>query len=150
MPVRIATIDDLATIRALLNSHAQTEGGRGAGGGGGSDDLGAALAGDHPTVFATIVSVPDQPLVTAGVALWYPTFSSWALTSGIWLEDLFVDDAFRNAGLGLELMNDLRSRTSGRVEWEVSAGNAGAERFYRKLGAAPREGWTQYRWLPSD
>jgi GNAT superfamily N-acetyltransferase len=148
MPVRIATIDDLAMIRALLTTHAQTEGGLVAVGG--RDDLGSALAGEHPTVFATIVTLPDEPAVIAGMALWYRTFSSWALTSGIWLEDLFVDDSYRNRGLGLELMNDLRGRTSGRVDWEVSKGNAGAERFYRKLGAAPRSGWTQYRWPASD
>ena len=105
------------------------------------------LFGEHPKAFCDIA---EWDGATAGFALWFYTYSTFQGRHGIWLEDLFVDDAFRNAGLGLELMNDLRSRTSGRVEWEVSAGNAGAERFYRKLGAAPREGWTQYRWLPSD
>ena len=148
MPVRMATADDLPTIRALLRTHAETEGGPAAAGDARVDDLDAVLSGDHPTVRVTIVSLPAEPAVIAGMALWYPTFSSWALTSGIWLEDLFIDDAYRNAGLGLELMADLRSRTRGRIEWEVSPGNEGAERFYRKLGASPRGGWTQYRWLP--
>ncbi|MFC5931312.1 GNAT family N-acetyltransferase [Cryobacterium melibiosiphilum] len=147
MSVRLATAADLPTIRALLRTHAETEGGL-AGGAARADDLDAALTGEHPSVRVTIVSLAAEPSVIAGIALWYPTFSSWALTTGIWLEDLFIDDSYRNAGLGLELMNDLRARTTGRIEWEVSRGNDGAERFYRKLGAAPRDGFTQYRWLP--
>lgn len=40
----------------------------------------------------------------------------------------------------------LRARTTGRVEWEMQAGNAQAERFYRALGAQSVPGWIRYRW----
>lgn len=149
MPVRTATSADVSTIRAMLRTHAETEGG-GEFTAISTDELDMALGGPYPTVRVTLVSLPDEPDVIAGIAVWYPTFSSWALTSGIWLEDLFVSDAYRNAGLGYELMADLRTRTTGRIEWDVSGGNEGAERFYRKLGATPIPGWTRYRWLPSD
>ena len=149
MPVRTATTDDVGAIRAMLRTHAATEGGSEFAAPT-TDELAAAVGGPIPTVYVTLASLPAEPDVIAGLAVWYPTFSSWALASGIWLEDLFVDDAYRNAGLGYELMADLRTRTTGRIEWDVSVGNDGAERFYRKLGAAPLPGWTRYRWLPSD
>lgn len=149
MSVRLATPADLATIRAMLRTHAETEGGV-ALVADEADGLDQALAGTSPTVFVTVVALPDAPETIAGLAMWYPTFSSWSLTGGIWLEDLFIDGSYRNAGLGLELMNDLRTRTGGRIEWDVSAGNDGAERFYRKLGAIAQSGWTTYRWLPQE
>jgi GNAT superfamily N-acetyltransferase len=149
MTVRLSTPEDLGTIRAMLHTHAATEGGADPVTDG-VDALDHALIGTNPTVFVTVVSLPEAPDTIAGLAMWYPTFSSWSLTGGIWLEDLFVDDRYRNAGLGLELMSDLRSRTAGRIEWDVSAGNEGAERFYRKLGAVAQSGWTTYRWLPAS
>ncbi|MDJ0337286.1 GNAT family N-acetyltransferase [Cryobacterium sp. PH31-O1] len=149
MSVRLATPDDLGTIRAMLRTHAKTESGVTTVVDS-TDGLEQALAGATPTVSVTLVSMPQSPETIAGLAMWYPTFSSWALSGGIWLEDLFVDDRYRNAGLGLELMNDLRTRTAGRIEWDVSAGNEGAERFYRKLGAVAQSGWTTYRWLPAS
>ncbi|MDJ0349654.1 GNAT family N-acetyltransferase [Cryobacterium sp. PH29-G1] len=149
MSVRLATPADLSTIRSMLRTHAKTESGI-ATVASVDDGLEQALVGATPTVFVTVVSLPHAPETIAGLAMWYPTFSSWSLASGIWLEDLFVDDSYRNAGLGLELMSDLRTRTDGRIEWDVSAGNDGAERFYRKLGAVAQSGWTTYRWLPAS
>jgi hypothetical protein len=43
-------------------------------------------------------------------------------------------------------MADLRSRTEGRVEWEVLEWNEEALDFYQRLGARPMAGWTRYRW----
>lgn len=84
-----------------------------------------------------------------GHALWFPTFSTFLGTTGIWLEDLFVRPAHRGQGYATELLVHLRSLTSGRVEWEVLDWNDGAATFYDGLGAKPHTGWTKYRWLPS-
>ena len=65
---------------------------------------------------------------------------------GIWLEDIYVRPEFRRQGHAAALMADLRSRTEGRVEWEVLDWNAGAIAFYEGLGASAESGWTKYRW----
>src|SRR5689334_15503570 len=101
-----------------------------------ADELEEAVFGAYAFVRVTI----------AGLAMWYRTFSSWARTSGIWLEDLFVVDEHRNSGVGRELMAYLRGQTTGRIEWDVTLGNASAERFYERLGAVPLPGVTRYRW----
>jgi len=89
----------------------------------------------------------DTEVVT-GMALWFPTFSTFLGTSGIWLEDLYVRRPFRRQGYGRELVEHLRSRTDGRVEWAVLDWNHEAIAFYERLGASPLEGWTTYRIPP--
>jgi len=84
----------------------------------------------------------------AGMALWFPTFSTFLGRPGIWLEDLFVRPAFRSQGVGRALLSRVRSMTTGRVEWSVLDWNQSAINFYAGLGARPVDGWTTYRWLP--
>ena len=81
-----------------------------------------------------------------GFALWYRTFSTFLGRPGIWLEDLFVREEHRSRGYGRALLDALRSRTDGRVEWAVLDWNEPSIEFYQRLGARPVEGWTRYRW----
>ncbi|MHB1930729.1 MAG: GNAT family N-acetyltransferase, partial [Acidimicrobiales bacterium] len=108
---------------------------------------GAALFGPDPVLRALVAHPEAEPGTAAGCALWYPTFSSWAASAGIWLEDLYVRPAYRRLGLGRELLAALRAGTSGRVEWDVHRDNADAPRFYTSLGASPVPEWIRYRWL---
>lgn len=82
----------------------------------------------------------------AGMALYYRTFSTWLGRDGIWLEDLFVRPEFRRHGYGRALLEALRARTAGRVEWAVLDWNASAHDFYRAIGADAIEGWSIWRW----
>ena len=60
--------------------------------------------------------------------------STWVLTEDCYLEDLFVTDAARSAGVGRALIDDLISlaRASGwaRVYWHTDATNTRARRLY--------------------
>ena len=84
----------------------------------------------------------------AGMALWFRTFSTWVGRPGIWLEDLFVRPSTVAHGYGRALLEAVRDRTDGRVEWTVLDWNQSAIDFYESLGAAPVDGWTRYRWDP--
>ena len=44
---------------------------------------------------------------TAGFAVFHGTFSTWECQPGIWLEDLYVPDRYRKAGVGRTLLTDL-------------------------------------------
>ena len=150
MSVRQAVLSDLRVIRETLEMHARTEASvRRAESA--VDELEAALFGADAFVKVTIAERTDDSGTSfAGLAMWYRTFSSWARTSGIWLEDLFVAEAHRKSGVGRELMGYLRAQTSGRIEWDVTPGNVAAERFYARLGAAALPGVTRYRWVVND
>ncbi len=118
------------------------------------DDLRSAIVGQEAFVRVSLATVapdetgtPSPEATVAGMALWYPTFSTFLGRPGIWLEDLFVRPDFRRQGIARVLLEHLRSRTDGRVEWDVLDWNERALTLYRSMGARPVEGWTRYRWL---
>jgi GNAT superfamily N-acetyltransferase len=145
MPVRNARPEDLPSIVALIHELAEyerapeevvlDEG-----------ELARHLFGPQPA--ASVLMAETTHGEVAGFALWFPTFSTWLGRPGVWLEDLFVRPAHRGQGLGLALLQELRGRTDGRLEWAVLDWNEPAIRFYETLGARPVPGWTRYRWLP--
>jgi GNAT superfamily N-acetyltransferase len=148
MPVRDATASDLHEICSLITELAGYERL--------TDevvfdpaDIGRHLFGPERVAHATIAETRSTTKDVAGFALWYPTFSTFLGVPGIWLEDLFVRPRFRRLGLGAELLDDLRQRTEGRLEWAVLDWNEPAAGFYRRLGAAPVRGWIHYRLDPS-
>lgn len=145
MSIRRATRDDVEIIGALINALADYEhlahevvwt----------TDQLEESLFGDGsvPTVE---LAVDDERAEVVGMAIWFPTYSTFLGRSGIWLEDLFVLPDARGRGHGLALLQHLRSLTGGRVEWNVLDWNEPSIRFYRALGAEPVDGWTRYRWV---
>jgi GNAT superfamily N-acetyltransferase len=85
----------------------------------------------------------------AGVATWYPTYSSFGASRGLYLEDLFVRPSHRGLGIGRTLLAFLaaRGREAGatHIDWSVLDWNRPAISFYENLGAAPVEGWFIYR-----
>jgi GNAT superfamily N-acetyltransferase len=98
-----------------------------------------------PDAVASVLIAEADDGAVAGMALWYPTFSTWVGRPGIWLEDLFVRPEHRGAGHARALLDALAERTTGRIEWSVLDWNDLAIGFYRSLGAAPVDGWVRYR-----
>ena len=145
--IRPALPSDLPVIRQTLEAHALSEASVSRADSA-IDELDEVLFGRAAFVRVTIAERDDASF--AGLAMWYRTFSSWARTSGIWLEDLYVVEAHRRSGVARELMDHLRSQTDGRIEWDVTIGNATAERFYASLGAVALPGVNRYRWVAND
>lgn len=109
-------------------------------------DLSLALFGDDPSAHCLLAEVDDA---VVGFALWYRTFSTWTGKPGLWLEDLYVQPAFRGRGLGKALLVALAGiavdRGWTRFEWWVLDWNQPAHGFYRSLGAHPEDEWTVWR-----
>jgi GNAT superfamily N-acetyltransferase len=108
-----------------------------------ADEFGRHLFGEGAVARALIAEVDGQ---VAGLALYFRTFSTWLGRDGLWLEDLFVRPTHRRLGVGQALLDALRARTDGRIEWAVLNWNTPAQDFYRTLGAAPMDEWTVWRW----
>lgn len=110
--------------------------------------LHAALFGENPMVFATVVD-GDQLGELAGIAIWYLTFSTWEGVHGIHLEDLYVSPAYRGRGHGKALLLALAAictaRGYARLEWNVLDWNEPAIGFYRAIGAVALDEWTRFR-----
>jgi ribosomal protein S18 acetylase RimI-like enzyme len=65
----------------------------------------------------------------------------WLGTDVLALDDLFVREGHRDAGVGRLLMTELARRATAEdlvVRWEVREDNTAAQRFYRRLGARLR------------
>ena len=73
-----------------------------------------------------------------GYALFFGFYSSWK-GSGLFLEDLFVREAFRGRGIGRALLCEVarvaRQEGSVGIRWEVLDWNESAIKFYKSLGA---------------
>jgi GNAT superfamily N-acetyltransferase len=145
MPVRDATPDDLDEIVAMVHELAHYEREPDAVVLD-ADEFARNVFGDDAVARVLIAETRDGAI--AGFAVWFRTFSTWLGRSGIWLEDLFVRPEYRRFGLGRDLLDALRTRTEGRVEWAVLDWNVDAQAFYAALGAKPRDDWTTWRWPP--
>ncbi|MBO1768690.1 GNAT family N-acetyltransferase [Agrococcus sp. TF02-05] len=108
--------------------------------------LTATLFGDEPRAFAHVV---ERYGAIVGIAIWFLTYSTWTGTHGIWLEDLYVDEAQRGRGYGRALMAALAAecveRGYRRFEWTVLDWNEPSIGFYRSIGAEPLDEWTTQR-----
>jgi GNAT superfamily N-acetyltransferase len=146
MTIRDATVDDLDDIVALVRELAEYERA--------PDDVVLDPEEFARHVFGTgavarVLLAETDGGEVAGFAVWYRTFSTWLGSDGIWLEDLFVRPPHRRGGHGRALLDALRARTTGRIEWAVLDWNTPAHDFYRTLGAAPLDEWTVWRWPPT-
>jgi GNAT superfamily N-acetyltransferase len=142
--IRDATADDLDEIIALVRELAEYERAPG------EvvldrEEFGRHVFGDGAVAH---VLVAEHEGAVAGMALYFRTFSTWLGRDGLWLEDLFVRPQYRRHGLGGALLDEVRRRTRGRVDWAVLDWNTPAHGFYRSLGAHPLDEWTIWRWPP--
>ncbi|MBX9700408.1 MAG: GNAT family N-acetyltransferase [Acetobacteraceae bacterium] len=107
------------------------------------DDFRRLLFGDPPRAWALVAEWGDEPV---GFALWYYSVSTFLGRASLYVEDVFVEPAHRNRGIGRLIFAELARRAvaegCGRMEWSVLDWNAPSIAFYRSIGARPREGWT--------
>jgi len=77
------------------------------------------------------------------------TYSSFTALPTLFIEDLFVLEAFRKRGVGHALFSlaiaEAKQRGCGRVEWSVLTWNQLAINFYERHGARRLTEWHFYR-----
>jgi GNAT superfamily N-acetyltransferase len=119
------------------------------------EQLTQALFGARPAAEALIAERParagdlETKAEALGYALFFPTFSSFLASTGVWLEDLFVRAEHRGEGVGRTLLEAVavlvRERGGERLEWAALDWNEPALGFYRKLGAQTMNEWITHR-----
>lgn len=135
VPLILTLIRDLARYEKLLDQVVATEA-----------ILRESLFGQSPAAEVIIGSFKG---VSVGYALFFHSFSTFLGKAGMYIEDLYVQKAYRGKGLGKALLLFVAElaikRGCKRLEWSVLDWNEPAIRFYESLGAFPMNGWTQYR-----
>lgn len=98
--------------------------------------LGQALFCENPLAYVLLVDVDG---VAAGMASYHRIFSTFLARPGLWLDDLYLRDAYRGQRLGKALMIELCrigvQIGAGRMDWTVDISNDRAIGFYEHLGA---------------
>jgi GNAT superfamily N-acetyltransferase len=110
------------------------------------ETLRETLFGRRRTAEVAIGYFKGEPV---GFVLYFHNYSTFLGRPGIYIEDLFVDEAFRRCGFGAALLRYVagvaKERRCGRLEWSVLDWNEPAVNFYKKLGAVPMSEWTVFR-----
>jgi GNAT superfamily N-acetyltransferase len=139
--IRLATPQDVAGIFELIQlladyeklAHQVT---------GSVEDLADHLFGFHPCVEAVVVEL-EADLI--GFALFFKNYSTFLTKPGLYLEDLYVRDAYRGQGIGKALLKAIAQiaaeRGYGRLEWSVLDWNDPAIAFYERMGATVLSDW---------
>lgn len=124
-PVVLRMIQALVTYERLTDELTVTEA-----------VLREALFGERPAAEVALGYLGAEPV---GLAVYYPTFSTASGRRGLFLEDLYVEPAWRGRGIGRRLFEHVAGlaaeRGGGGVSWSVLSWNEGAIGFYRALGA---------------
>lgn len=109
-------------------------------------DFHAAIFGAPQRAGCLIAEVDGAP---AAIALYHWTFSTFLARSGRWLEDLWVEPAFRRRGIAKALFARLAADTlaegGGRLAWNVLDWNTPAIATYDAMGADTLKEWITRR-----
>ncbi|MGE0279219.1 MAG: N-acetyltransferase family protein [Rhizobiaceae bacterium] len=132
--IRPAVAEDAETIHAALKTMA-------AGMKAGSkfvstaDDIRRHGFGPSP---AFEVLIAEAGGTFAGLCLNFPSFSTWMGTPGLYVQDLYVADAFRGGRIGERLLQAAAQRGHARgaryLRLSVDVENVRAQAFYDRLG----------------
>ncbi len=132
--IRLAVAADVGEIHAMLESLARVVGH--------PDSMIAREAdltrfgfGDAPAFEALIAQEGEAPI---GMCLWFPIFSTWRGRPGVYVQDLFIDEAARGLGLGRKLLAAAaargRLRGANHLRLAVDHANGDAKAAYRRIG----------------
>lgn len=87
--------------------------------------------------------------VPVGFALFHANFSTFQTRSNMYLEDLFVLEAYRHKGIGKKLLSYVASitveRGCMRLDWSCLNWNQPSIDFYNTLGAQSMDEWKIFR-----
>lgn len=104
------------------------------------------LFGAKPYAEVILGYLDNEPV---SFALFFHNFSTFLGKPGIYLEDLYVHENARGAGIGRKMLTYLarlcKQRDCGRLEWWVLDWNEPAIDFYHRLGARAMDEWTVFR-----
>ncbi len=105
-------------------------------------DIHRLLFGPRAFVRAALAEADGRAV---GLVLWYHTAGTFSGKLGVYVEDVFVEPAYRGKGIGLALFRHVARSALAEgcvcMEWRVLTWNQPSIDFYHKLGAKQLTDW---------
>jgi GNAT superfamily N-acetyltransferase len=143
LTIRMATPDDAGTLAEMVAAFASYERLPHQSS---AETLRRELAAPDRVIEAVLAFIGPTAV---GFAVFFHSFSTFAGRRGLYLEDLYVRETYRNRGIATALLRHVArlavERELGRVEFTVLLWNTVAIEFFESLGATPNSAWTTYR-----
>lgn len=144
--IRFATPNDVDQLLALMLAFARFDGSE--------DEVTVTrdelipILSDNESKLNSIVIEVDYKLV--GFLNYFISYSSFSLSSCLWVEDVYIAESFRSRGLGQRLFYYVKEQAERlgckKLEWLVRRNNSDGIAFYKKLGAKVDEGTIYVSW----
>ena len=135
VPLILEFIRELADYEKLLHGVTAT-----------AEHLHATMFCANPYAEAILAFQNNQPIA---FAIYFFNYSTFVGLPRLYLEDIYVRQAFRGSGVGRELLRFLARKAIAadcwRMEWSVLNWNQSAINFYTKLGAEAINDWTVFQ-----
>nr|WP_202063151.1 GNAT family N-acetyltransferase [Enterococcus sp. BWR-S5] len=84
-----------------------------------------------------------------GFCVYFYNFSTFLGKSGLYIEDIYIEERYRGKGFGKQLIQKMfklaKDEQLGRVEWACLNDNEPSFEFYVSQGAEPMSEWTVFR-----
>jgi GNAT superfamily N-acetyltransferase len=136
--VRRATGEDVPRVVELITAHAQFENSPITFTGLGSR-LADTLIEPQTRAVCFVAEMKASPASVIGYTTCAAEFATWSGSEYLHMDTLYVDDAYRNHGIGRHLMNAIITLAThlglSEVQWQTPDWNTDAIRFYERLGA---------------
>jgi ribosomal protein S18 acetylase RimI-like enzyme len=91
--------------------------------------------GDYPQFTVMLAEIDGN---IAGICLYFPMFSTWLGKPGLYIQDIYIHEGYRNAKLGEKLLRHVsrtgRDKGYAYLRLTVDEGNDGGARFYSNHG----------------
>ncbi|WP_300489829.1 GNAT family N-acetyltransferase [Flavobacterium sp.] len=137
--IRECKADDLDTLIVLCAKHADYERAtyeaRGK-----KEKLDAALFSDNKKLYGIVAEVAGEVI---GYATYTFDFSTWEAQKFIYLDCLYLEEAYRNFGIGHALMEKVieigQTENCINMQWQTPDFNEKAIRFYKRIGGIGKE-----------
>ena len=110
------------------------------------ESLARSLFDDAAIAYAMMIEENGTPI---GYVIYFYNYSTWEAARGLYLEDLYVDPAYRGKGAGMLAMQTLATlaidKDCKRFEWSVLDWNKPSIDFYEAIEAKAQSEWIGYR-----
>jgi ribosomal protein S18 acetylase RimI-like enzyme len=138
VPALLALMKDLAAFEGYDAAFAVTE----------ETLLAQGFTGEHPDFHALVAEDPNAATGLLGMLVFYIIPFTFRARPTLFIKELYVAESGRGRGVGEGLMRAAAKSAvdlgCAAIKWQVADWNAGARKFYERLGATPDPVWVDY------